>query len=59
VIDQSARVAAWAQLIRRALATKLDVQVFVNNHYAGHRPRSALELAEAVEAGDASAGTDP
>jgi uncharacterized protein YecE (DUF72 family) len=51
VIDQGARLAAWAGLIRRALATKLDVQVFVNNHYAGHAPRSVLELADAVRDG--------
>lgn len=55
VVDQGGRINAWAELVRRALATKLDVQVFVNNHYAGHAPRTALDLAEAVEGESATA----
>jgi hypothetical protein len=42
-------VRGWADLIGTALAAKLDVNAFANNHYAGHGPATARQLAELVE----------
>jgi uncharacterized protein YecE (DUF72 family) len=50
VLDQRPRLARWAELIRRALADGKTVTAFVNNHYAGHGPATAVRLREMVEA---------
>ncbi len=50
VLDQSARIASWAELIARALDQGRDVWVYVNNHYAGHAPATLEELQARIRA---------
>ncbi|MCA1685959.1 MAG: DUF72 domain-containing protein [Planctomycetia bacterium] len=45
VIDRSAGLAATADVIR-AVATRVPVVVFANNHYAGYSPETARRLRE-------------
>ena len=44
VVDQSRRLARWAQLIADLQARARDVYVFANNHYAGYAPATMREL---------------
>ncbi len=44
VLDQSARLARWAALLRELAARVRDVFVYANNHYAGHAPATVREL---------------
>lgn len=48
VVDQRARVRAWAKVAQAALRAGYDVNAFANNHYAGHGPKTAEMLAEFV-----------
>ncbi len=48
VLDQSERLAQWADELRAALARVPEVYAFANNHYAGHGPATIRELAARV-----------
>ncbi|MCB9881235.1 MAG: DUF72 domain-containing protein [Planctomycetes bacterium] len=51
VVDRRSRVRAWADLIQRALGENVEVNAFANNHYGGHGPDTANQLAAFVERG--------
>lgn len=57
VVDQRARVRAWAQVAERALREGYDVNAFANNHYAGHGPATANQMNEFVSGSAAADGT--
>ncbi|MEZ5962896.1 MAG: DUF72 domain-containing protein [Planctomycetota bacterium] len=44
VVDQSRRLARWAELLRRLSARVSDTYVFANNHYAGFAPATIRDL---------------
>jgi uncharacterized protein YecE (DUF72 family) len=44
VIDQSARLARWAELLKALRERVTRTLVYVNNHYAGHGPATVREL---------------
>lgn len=44
VIDQSLRIARWAEVLRTIMPRVRDTYVFANNHYAGHAPATMREL---------------
>lgn len=48
VVDQRTRLKAWAKVAGEALGKDLRVTAFVNNHFAGHAPASAEDLAKLV-----------
>lgn len=48
VVDQSARLARWAELLRATLERGHEVYTYANNHYAGHAPTTIRELAALV-----------
>lgn len=50
VVDQSARLAQWAELLARTLEAGRDVWVYANNHYAGHGPATIQDLAARIAA---------
>lgn len=50
VIDQSARLERWANLLASLLERVPEVFAFANNHYAGHGPATIRDLASRVEA---------
>ena len=50
VVDRKERIQEWVQLITRGLGLGYDVNVFVNNHFAGHGPAIASTLADQVRA---------
>jgi uncharacterized protein YecE (DUF72 family) len=54
VIDRNDQILADAQAIR-ALAGRVPVVTFVNNHFAGHAPETIKELQRALSA-DSSGG---
>ena len=43
VVDRSAELAETAEVVR-ALASRVPVVVFANNHYAGHSPTTVRDL---------------
>jgi len=54
VLDQTARMRRWAELLHKLLP-KVDVAfLYANNHYAGHAPDTIRELAGMIE--ESSAG---
>ena len=50
VVDKSDRLKRWAEVIKHALASGLDVNAFANNHYEGHAPDTVHQLVEMVKA---------
>ena len=46
VVDQSARLKRWAELLHDLRQRVPETYVYANNHYAGHGPATARELAE-------------
>ena len=48
VIDQEERLGPWADLLRGLLQRVPEVYVYANNHYAGHGPATADEIARRV-----------
>lgn len=44
VVDQSSRIATWADWIAQTLEEGRDVWVAANNHYAGHGPATIEEM---------------
>ena len=48
VVDQTARLASWAEWVARTLDEGRDVWVAANNHYAGHGPATIEELERRV-----------
>jgi uncharacterized protein YecE (DUF72 family) len=48
VVDQSSRLANWADWVARTLDEGRDVWVAANNHYAGHGPATIEELERRV-----------
>lgn len=48
VVDQSARLARWAALLKDALGLVPRAYVYANNHYAGHGPATIQDLAHRV-----------
>ncbi len=48
VIDQGERLARWAELLRPLMAQVERTLVFANNHFAGHGPATARDLAARV-----------
>lgn len=48
VLDQTPRLARWAQLLRHLAPTVRETFVYANNHYAGHAPATIEELAARV-----------
>lgn len=50
VVDQSERLARWAELLRSTLERVHEVYTYANNHYAGHAPATIRELAARVDA---------
>ncbi len=68
VVDQSARLAKWAELLAATLEAGRDVWVYANNHYAGHGPATIRELIERLRArlggalpsdGEGASGSSP
>jgi uncharacterized protein YecE (DUF72 family) len=55
VIDQSARLTRWAELLTTLRERLPRTLVYVNNHYAGHAPATVRELQRMVEAAARSA----
>ncbi len=49
VVDRSDRLQRWAELIAALLARVPRVYAFANNHFAGHGPATARDLAQRVE----------
>lgn len=50
VLDQSWRVGIWVRWMQ-AMRQEGDVFVFVNNHYAGHAPRTVQQIEQALARG--------
>ena len=48
VVDQSARLAQWSELLTQALEAGRDVWCYANNHYAGHGPATIRDLAARI-----------
>jgi uncharacterized protein YecE (DUF72 family) len=48
VIDQSARLERWAELLRENLGRVPETYAYANNHYAGYGPETIRDLAERV-----------
>ncbi|MCK6448616.1 MAG: DUF72 domain-containing protein [Planctomycetes bacterium] len=48
VVDQSERLARWAELLRATLDAGHEVYTYANNHYAGHAPATIRDLARRV-----------
>lgn len=59
VIDRSDRLARWTDALRPLLESVPEAYVYANNHYAGHGPDTARELAALmnVELGPAERGS--
>ncbi len=51
VIDRSAQLRRWAELVRVFKDRVPETFVYANNHYAGHGPATIRELASLVDAG--------
>ena len=49
VLDRSERLERWVEYIS-ALAARIEVCLYANNHHAGHGPATIRELAERIEA---------
>jgi uncharacterized protein YecE (DUF72 family) len=49
VIDQSERLDRWVTFLVRRVKDGVPVLVFVNNHYAGHAPATAVRLRRMFE----------
>lgn len=50
VVDRKERLARWANFLARIVRKGVPVQVYVNNHYAGHAPTTTRRLQEMFEA---------
>jgi uncharacterized protein YecE (DUF72 family) len=48
VIDQSARLSRWAQLLREFTPGVREIYAYVNNHYSGYAPDTIRDLARKV-----------
>ena len=48
VVDQSPRLAKWAELLREATIKLRRVFAYANNHYAGYAPQTIRDLAARV-----------
>jgi uncharacterized protein YecE (DUF72 family) len=55
VIDRSASLSRWADLLQRLSAQNILTWIFVNNHYAGHAPATVRALEALYRAGFGSA----
>lgn len=51
VIDQSAKLERWAELIRRMIERNENVLLYANNHYAGHGPETARQIERMIKGG--------
>lgn len=51
VLDQSAGLAKWAELLRATLERVPEVYAYANNHYAGYAPETIRDLARRLEQG--------
>ncbi len=51
VLDQSARLERWAELLRHLAPGVRETFVYANNHYAGHAPATLEQLAGLVRGG--------
>jgi len=49
VIDRSAQLAQWAEVLRAMLERVPEAYVYANNHYAGHGPDTVRELAALMD----------
>jgi uncharacterized protein YecE (DUF72 family) len=49
VLDRSDRLEEWATLLRSLAGRVAETYAYANNHYAGHGPATARQLAERVE----------
>jgi len=48
VLDQSSRLRRWAKLLQQLTTETTEFFAYANNHYAGHGPATAEQLAELV-----------
>lgn len=48
VLDQSSRLRRWAKLLQQLTTESTELFAYANNHYAGHGPATAEQLAELV-----------
>jgi len=48
VLDQSARLQRWAELLSTLLPRVRETFAYANNHYAGHGPETIRDLARRV-----------
>ncbi len=48
VFDQSSRLRRWAKLLQQLTTESAEIFAYANNHYAGHGPATARELAALV-----------
>jgi len=48
VLDQSSRLRRWAKLLNQLTLETAEIFAYANNHYAGHGPATAVELAALV-----------
>ena len=51
VVDQSARLERWAEMLDELVPQVHDTFVYTNNHYAGHGPETIRDLARRVHVG--------
>jgi hypothetical protein len=51
VIDRSASLERWAELLRQLTAQNTLTWIFINNHYAGHAPATVRALEALYRAG--------
>lgn len=49
VVDQTPRLTRWAEVLERMSESVDELFVYANNHYAGHGPATAAQLAALVE----------
>lgn len=49
VVDQSKRIAAWAELFSQLMSEVKETFAFCNNHFAGFAPATIADLAKAAE----------
>jgi uncharacterized protein YecE (DUF72 family) len=45
VVDRTGELGEWAEIVRKIEERRIKVYVYVNNHFAGHAPATARQLA--------------
>ncbi|MGB0036074.1 MAG: DUF72 domain-containing protein [Candidatus Acidiferrales bacterium] len=49
IVDRKRELAEWVEIVRKVHERRIQIFVYVNNHYAGHAPATVRQLSEMLQ----------